>query len=191
MCDPHPGPRQARRRRPTRRVGVGLFTAAAVAASAALNAPAFTAAAATTGPTVSAWVTTPDRTQLLNPAPSQVFNSDGPRPGQMITVNPSQTLQTMDGFGASITDSSAALLYRLPAAQRDQVMRSLFDPVNGIGLSILRQPIGARTSSHEPHYTYDDVPAGQTDCNMARFSIAHDEAQILPCCAGRGNSTPT
>jgi glucosylceramidase len=29
-------------------------------------------------------------------------------------------------------------------------------------------------------YTYDDVPAGQTDVDLARFSIEHDRAYILP-----------
>ena len=28
--------------------------------------------------------------------------------------------------------------------------------------------------------TYDDMPEGKTDFGMARFSIAHDEKQILP-----------
>ena len=30
------------------------------------------------------------------------------------------------------------------------------------------------------HYTYDDLPAGQTDYRMRRFSIAHDRKEILP-----------
>ncbi|MGH3180129.1 MAG: hypothetical protein ACRDPF_40430, partial [Streptosporangiaceae bacterium] len=29
-------------------------------------------------------------------------------------------------------------------------------------------------------YTYDDLPAGQTDFAQQHFSIAHDQAQILP-----------
>ena len=60
-------------------------------------------------------------------------------------------------------------------------MRPLFDPVRGIGVSFLRQPIGSSdfTAAAE-HYTYDDVPAGQTDFALRHFSIAHDEAQILP-----------
>jgi glucosylceramidase len=86
----------------------------------------------------------------------------------------------MDGFGASITDSSAAVLYRLDPAAREQAMRSLFDPVRGIGVSALRQPIGSSDFTDEPHYTYDDMPPGQTDFALAHFSIAHDRAQILP-----------
>jgi hypothetical protein len=29
-------------------------------------------------------------------------------------------------------------------------------------------------------YTYDDVPAGQSDPNLDRFSIAHDLADVVP-----------
>ena len=59
-------------------------------------------------------------------------------------------------------------------------MRSLFDPRGGLGLSYLRQPMGASDFVAGPHYTYDDVPAGQTDFRLKHFSIAHDRAEILP-----------
>lgn len=60
-------------------------------------------------------------------------------------------------------------------------MRQLFDPVQGIGVSFLRQPVGSSDFTAEAtHYTYDDVAAGQTDYPLAKFSIAHDEKQILP-----------
>ena len=39
-------------------------------------------------------------------------------------------------------------------------MRALFDPRSGLGLSYLRQPMGASDFVAGPHYTYDDVPAG-------------------------------
>ena len=131
------------------------------------------------GPAARVWVTSADRAELLHDRGTVAF---GTRPtGELtITVDPSRTYQTVDGFGASITDSSAAVLYRLDPAAREQAMRSLFDPVRGIGVSALRQPIGASDFTDEPHYTYDDVPAGQTDFALAHFSVAHDQAQILP-----------
>ena len=111
------------------------------------------------GPAARVWVTSADRAELLHDRGTVAF---GTRPtGELtITVDPSRTYQTVDGFGASITDSSAAVLYRLDPAAREQAMRSLFDPVRGIGVSALRQPIGASDFTDEPHYTYDDVPAG-------------------------------
>ena len=101
-------------------------------------------------------------------------------PALTIHVNTSKTYQSMEGFGASITDSSAWLLYKkLDAAQRKEVMEKLFDPVNGIGLSFIRQPMGASDFALDD-YSYDDVPAGQTDPDLKQFSIGHDQAYIIP-----------
>jgi glucosylceramidase len=129
---------------------------------------------------VRVWVTTPDRAELLHERTPVTFHH-GASDRTTITVDPRTTYQTMDGFGASITDSSAAVLYRLSPADREQTMRSLFDPKQGIGVSFLRQPVGSSdfTAASE-HYTYDDVPAGQTDFALRHFSIRHDEQQVLP-----------
>lgn len=129
---------------------------------------------------VNVWVTTPDRAELLHERAPVSFH-DGASDRTTITVDPRTTYQTMDGFGASITDSSASVLYRLSPADREQTLRKLFDPRQGIGVSFLRQPVGSSdfTAAAE-HYTYDDVPAGQTDFGLRNFSIAHDQQQVLP-----------
>ncbi|WP_328996460.1 discoidin domain-containing protein [Kribbella sp. NBC_01245] len=131
-------------------------------------------------PKARVWVTTVDRSELLTERAPIAFKR-GASPETTITVDPSQTFQTMDGFGASITDSSADVLYRLSPADREKTVRSLFDPQQGIGVSFLRQPVGSSdfTAATE-HYTYDDVPAGQTDFGLRHFSIARDQAQVLP-----------
>ena len=123
------------------------------------------------------WMTTGDKQNLLK---EQTGASMGaPAEGvPTIAIDPSQRFQRIDGFGASITDSSAYLLAR--SKDRDAIMRDLFDTEDGIGLSYLRQPMGASDFVKGPHYTYDDLPKGKTDFDMARFSVAHDEAQILP-----------
>jgi len=153
----------------------------AVALTAAVVPPAAASADHPGGPAPAArvWVTSPDRAELMHDRGTVAFGT-GPSGELTITVDPSRTYQSMDGFGASITDSSAAVLYRLDPAAREQAMRSLFDPVRGIGVSALRQPIGSSDFTDEPHYTYDDMPPGQTDFALAHFSIAHDRAQILP-----------
>jgi glucosylceramidase len=129
---------------------------------------------------VNVWVTTPDRAELLHQRAPVSFH-DGASDRTTITVDPRTTYQTMDGFGASITDSSASVLYRLSPADREQTLRKLFDPQQGIGVSFLRQPVGSSdfTAAAE-HYTYDDAPAGQTDFGLRNFSIAHDQQQVLP-----------
>jgi glucosylceramidase len=106
-------------------------------------------------------------------------------PGQassslIVTVNAAKKYQTIDGFGASLTDSSAWLLYtKLTPEQRKQTMTDLFDPKQGIGLNFLRQPMGASDLALND-YSYDDMPAGQTDPELKHFSVDHDNAYILP-----------
>jgi glucosylceramidase len=128
------------------------------------------------GDAVHAWLTTGDQKNLLAQRDDMIGAPDGTLP--TITVDPAKTYQTADGFGASLTDSSAHLIARSP--HRDDIMRELFDPRHGLGLSYLRQPMGASDFVAGPHYTYDDVAAGQTDYRLAHFSIAHDRAEILP-----------
>jgi len=131
-------------------------------------------------PQARVWVTTPDRAQQLQQGAPVSF-SPGKSDLTTITVDPATTYQSVDGFGAALTDSAAAVLYRLSPDARDAAMRSLFDPATGIGVSFLRQPVGSSDfTAAATHYTYDDVAPGQTDLPLKHFSIAHDEAQILP-----------
>jgi len=181
-------------------VGAALATTAALTtatAATALTATARSGAAHDGGHggrppgVVSVWVTTPDGAQRLAPQAPVRFG-DGGSALTTITVEPTQTYQRMVGFGGALTDSSAAVLYELSPAVRADAMRSLFSRDDGIGVSFLRQPIGSSdfTAASE-HYTYDDVPPGQTDFALRHFSIAHDEAQILPLLREAERLNPT
>ena len=130
-------------------------------------------------PRAQVWVTTPDGALKLSNRSSAEFRPGGSE-NLTISLDPSRTYQTMDGFGASITDSSAHVLFRLDRRNRNATMRRLFSPTEGNGLSFLRQPMGASDFVAGDFYTYDDLPPGGTDYDMSRFSIAHDRAQILP-----------
>lgn len=158
----------------------GVVGSGAVASAAAIGTRSAPSAGGSTAARV--WITTADRADTLSGKGTVAFSS-APSPSTVptVVVDPTLTYQTVTGFGASITDASASVLYTLPAAQRAQVMASLFSPNGGDGLDFLRQPIGATDMiSGSAPYTYDDMPAGQTDYSMAHFSIGHDEAQILP-----------
>src|SRR5487761_89822 len=164
------------------RLIVASLGTAPAAASATTVAAVSASAVASSGPApVSAhvWVTTPDGADKLSDLGTVSF-SGAPVTAPAIVVDPTLTFQTMQGFGGAITDSSATVLYRLSPAVRAATMRSLFDPVTGDGLDYLRQPIGASDFVTTAAYTYDDMPAGQTDYQERHFSIAHDQAQILP-----------
>jgi glucosylceramidase len=58
-------------------------------------------------------------------------------------------------------------------------MNSLFDHKSGIGISFVRNPMGASDLSRFL-YSYDEVAAGATDPNLSSFSIVHDETDIIP-----------
>jgi glucosylceramidase len=157
-------------------VGAAGAGAGGLNAAAAVAAPAATAAGATSA---HVWITTADGTDKLSDLGTVDF-STAPSTAPTVVVDPTLTYQTMQGFGGAITDSSATVLYTLPAAQRAQVMASLFSPTTGDGLDYLRQPIGGSDMVATAPYTYDDLPAGQTDYDLQHFSIAHDQAEILP-----------
>lgn len=127
---------------------------------------------------VSAFVTTPDR-KLLH-APVRVADTHASN-DITIAVDESQSRQTVRGFGAALTDSSAYLLSRLSAGKREAALRDLFDTrAGGVGFSVLRVPMGASDFTPRGNYTYNDLPPGETDPEQKRFSIKPDEAYILP-----------
>src|SRR6056297_3003472 len=93
----------------------------------------------------------------------------------LVKVDGSKQFQSMQGFGAALTDSSAWLLKEvLNASLYEEVMKMLFDPIEGIGMSYIRIPVGSSDCALE-FYSYDDTAPDLDD-----FSIAHDEDYIIP-----------
>ena len=124
------------------------------------------------------WVTTGDRAKLLSHEADISF-ATGRSTLPLIDVADTGGYQEIVGFGAAITDASALLINGLPAEQRELLLRDLFDPDSGIGLSFTRLTIGASDFSPR-HYTFDDMLPGQRDPTLARFSIEPDRANRLP-----------
>ena len=94
--------------------------------------------------TVNVWLTTSDRTMLLQPQNPVAFAAGSSATLPTVSINAAQTYQTMEGFGASMTDSAAYLLHqKVPPGALPDVMQSLFGRTNGIGVSFLRNPMGA------------------------------------------------
>lgn len=126
------------------------------------------------------WLTTSDRQALLALQAGAEFTKER-KPGlPAVIVADGMAYQTVEGFGASMTDSAAYLIHqRVPAERRQEVMEELFDFRKGIGVSFLRNPMGASDLARF-HYSYNDLPPGQTDMRLERFSIDHDRQDILP-----------
>lgn len=84
------------------------------------------------------------------------------------------------GFGASFTDAAAYLVDQvLSDEDKKQAMVRLFDSSEGIGLSLIRNPMGASDYARKI-YSYDDQAEGETDPQLEEFSIRHDEESIIP-----------
>ncbi|SNS64638.1 glucosylceramidase [Micrococcales bacterium KH10] len=94
-----------------------------------------------------------------------------------INVDPNERFQEMTGFGASFTDSASSNVDRLNPAARNALMTDLFDREDGIGLSFLRQPLGASDyvdpagSEGNPFYTYQDTPGSAVNISRDQRSI--------------------
>ena len=132
---------------------------------------------------VHAWLTTGDQVSLLAQQPDVYLVADTTSPGaslSTIDVDPGTQYQQMIGFGAAMTDASAYLImHQMPAKDREALLQDLFGRDNGIGLSFVRVPMGASDFSLR-HYSYDDMPASETDSALARFSIDEDLAEKIP-----------
>jgi glucosylceramidase len=129
---------------------------------------------------VKVWMTTDDQQTKLQPRRPISFSFRTQHGTPTVFVDERENYQTIEGFGASFTDSAAYLLNeKVRPSQRDRVMRSLFDHWSGIGVSFVRNPMGAADITRYD-YSYDDLPAGQTDATLAHFSIAHDLVDIVP-----------
>jgi glucosylceramidase len=128
---------------------------------------------------VQAWITTGDQTQLLARGADAQFKP-GAAAATIIEVDPSQRYQEMVGFGAAITDASAWLMRnRMNEQQRSALLNELFGKAPGLGFSFTRLTIGASDFSRQ-HYSFDDMPKGQTDPTLAHFSIEPNRADVLP-----------
>ncbi|MEU3188097.1 ricin-type beta-trefoil lectin domain protein [Streptomyces sp. NPDC006923] len=163
-----------------------VLLAGALATAGLTGLSAGTAQAA--GEQVNIWLTTTDDaggrhvTRGLQQQTPVSFQAGNGGSGTNISVDEATRYQTFTGGGASFTDTAAWLMKgsgALSQATRDDTMRKLFSPTEGIGLSFNRNPMGGSDLARFG-YTYDDMPAGQTDPSLSRFSIAHDLQDVLP-----------
>ena len=129
---------------------------------------------------VEVWLTTGDELAKLQQQPGLNFSPGAGSNSIQILVRENTRYQQIEGFGAAVTDSAAWVIYNhLTLAQRDTLMTRLFSPSGGIGITFMRVPMGASDFALYP-YTYDDMPAGQSDPDLAHFSVDHDRFYILP-----------
>ncbi|MEI6677949.1 MAG: glycoside hydrolase family 30 beta sandwich domain-containing protein [Mariniphaga sp.] len=97
-----------------------------------------------------------------------------------IGVDDSQSFQTIDGFGYTLTGGSAEVIKSLSTSVKQQLLQELFGSGNtSISVSYLRLSIGASDLNSMP-FTYDDMPAGQTDISLNDFTLSPDMTALIP-----------
>ncbi len=135
--------------------------------------------AAPTRPTVALWLSTADR-RLQLARQADVPTTLEPQSPVDITIDLARRFQTIDGFGAALTDASAWLLRnRMSPAQRASLLREVFGPPPALNFNLLRLTIGGSDFSLT-HYTLDDMPAGDTDPDLAHFNLAANQRDLIP-----------
>src|ERR1700752_1215831 len=131
------------------------------------------------------WLTNADRSALFQQQEQSFRFSSAPaqQPAiemPTIEINDQQIFQTIDGFGFALTWGSAEHLFRMDPAKRDALLNELFGTAGqDIGISYLRVSIGA-SDLNEYVYSYDDVPAGQSDPELTKFSLDEDRKYVIP-----------
>ncbi len=148
-----------------------------------LSAPPAQTAAATlpraANETVNVWMTTADQSKLLQAQANINLAADAGSNPTTINVDENTTYQTIDGFGYALTGGSASLINGLGPNQ-STFLTDIFSTASGhVGSSFVRITIGASDLSSSD-FTYDDMPAGQTDVNLTHFSIGQEMTDLVP-----------
>jgi len=129
---------------------------------------------------ITAWITTGDKAALLQKQSSLIAFTSATNANPTVEVDSTITYQTVDGFGYTLTGGSAYHINRLSAAQRSSLLQEFFgSSENSIGVSYLRISIGASDLNAEV-FSYDDMPAGQTDVNLTNFNLSKDTVDVIP-----------
>lgn len=143
-----------------------------------------------TGPTAEVWLTRADQLKLLSREASLSIISQHDGMWPLITVDTTVMMQSIDGYGAAMTGSSAMLINRvLNSADRQTLLEKLFHPDKGIGMSFVRLSMGASDFSLSD-FTYNDRPTGQSDFQLQHFSLSQDTIDVVPIMQKAKNIAP-
>lgn len=133
-----------------------------------------------TGIMAEGWITSPQKGVLFTKHAGELEFMATANTDPTIVIDTTQRFQEIDGFGNCLTGGSAILLNKMLLAERTVLLRELFsNEGNGIGISYLRITIGASDLSDRV-FTYCDLPAGETDPQMERFSIEPEKSDLIP-----------
>jgi glucosylceramidase len=140
------------------------------------------AVGAANGQVAKVWVSSQDMTRTLTlGTPLPLLAKGAAKAGlPVVQVDPKQTYQSILGSGASLEHTTCYNLFHLGPEKMDEAIERLVHPDKGIGMNLMRICIGTSDFAGDPWYSYDDMPPGQTDEKLERFSVDKDRAYVLP-----------
>lgn len=117
-------------------------------------------------------VSTADRAQVFNDTLLELSSkAESPL---VITLNPEERYQSMDGFGAAVTGSTCYNLMQMSPADRTAFLKKTFSEEEGLGFSYIRISIGCSDFSLS-EYTCCDQPG------IENFALQSEETEyVLP-----------
>lgn len=126
------------------------------------------------------YLTNPDKSSLLQKQIPLIHEKRSENDMVTINVDDSEIYQTMEGFGFALTGGSAIHINAMDPEARGKLLNELFGKgENSIGVSYLRVSIGASDLSDRV-FTYNDLPEGEIDPEMKRFSIEPEKKDLIP-----------
>jgi glucosylceramidase len=129
---------------------------------------------------VEFWLTKADQSILLQKQAGIISFGTAVNNNVSVEVDSAQQFQSVEGFGYTLTGGSAGLINQLPVAAKTALLEELFgNGTNAVGISYLRVSIGASDLSASV-FSYDDMPTGQTDINLANFTLSKDTIDVIP-----------
>ncbi len=129
---------------------------------------------ALTAQAVTPWLTRGDQSVLLAKQPPVQFATTAGSSSSVITVDATNTFQSLDAYGFTLTQGSAQVISGLAPGQQKKLLRELFGN-DGLAMSAIRISIGASDLSNSS-YTYNETD-GNTD--MSAFSLTGPDATYL------------
>ena len=102
-----------------------------------------------------------------------------------ISLDSSKKYQTITGFGAAFTESSAYLLNQLSKSKRDEVLKAYFS-ADGANYSLTRTHMNSCDFSLK-NYSYAPV---EDDITLEHFSVEEDKADLIPMIKDAMNFSP-
>ncbi|GEM56265.1 glucosylceramidase [Flavobacterium branchiophilum NBRC 15030 = ATCC 35035] len=124
------------------------------------------------------WITKSDASVLLEKQNTVLNFGNTFNNFANIEINDTQTFQSIDGFGYTLTGGSVSVINQLTSAKKQELLQNLFGNSNtSIGINYLRISIGA-SDLNSSVFSYNDLPQGQTDNNLSQFSLSPDNELI-------------